>query len=604
MPDRFGAGPDELAASTTTAYRMAAGCSYEQPATGLRPADKRRPEALCVIESPPDKILQRINNGQPAKVREAAEKLTAYAASLYDEPDSRPELGYLTARISWRLRALYPRAAHQDLFEMSGDITEEIVNEGYIEALGLLSASNAGKELDYIKDVAASSRTAWPSVLLFGVRVAGNPHSYSYLGGTDRALAAYIVKEKLRGIHRPGQKNRKFYKDRFTSEQSRLAYEMAEGLVQDWPVRTAEHGGLAEVGIQSDKGKVPASFCPARREFYQASAARTRFLLGYRILPADKSFQMVEDMATILLEDPEDSPLSIKNRYLFDQLLTEANQKNINVWAYVIEEMPEFADILAPVWEKSRHKLYAASLKRYRQMANPSAKRPRLQAWPCWQEELDRLRKISTKPQLRILYPPQALVKRPGDRGTGSTALEKRYGLRVPAEHENLINTLKKNPWFAANCDIVYNSARPYAPAEIAKSSLTEGYNPAKNYEIAGSWHIDRESRRGQITIFRAGFNNLQILAEELYHAVFDIILIADKPLNKKIQRFVRRYAPSRSAEEAFAKAMTSESNCRGSSWLPRDMVGLAMDIVKGRRSIPADAMERVARVKGSVASY
>lgn len=358
MPDRFGAGPDDSAVSTTPAYGMAAGCGYKQPARGLKPAHKRRPRALCVIESPPNKILQRINNSQPAKVKEAAEKLTDYAASLYDGPDSRPEVGYVTARISRRLRAFYPRAAHQNLLEISGNITEEIINEGYIEALDLLSAKNAGKELDYIQDVAASSRTSWPSVLLFGVRVAGNPHSYSYLGETERALAAYIVREKLRGIHRPGQKNKKFYRDRFSSEQNRLAYEMAEGLVQGWPVRTDEHGGLAEVEIPSEKGKLPACFGPARREFYQASAARTRFPLGYRRLPADKSFQMVEDMATVLLDDPEDSPLSTRQRYLFDQLLTEANQKNINAWAYVIEEMPKFADILAPIWEKSQHKLY------------------------------------------------------------------------------------------------------------------------------------------------------------------------------------------------------------------------------------------------------
>lgn len=264
------------------------------------PDYRERPESFSVVESPPDRILKRLNNGQPPEVKEAAEKLREYGASLYNGQGGRtPELQYLTGRLCRRMRAIYPRMPHSKLLDMAEDVTSQIVSAGYIEALEQLSSKNAQTELGYIKDVAESVKTSWPNVLMFGVRVAGNPHTYSYLGGTDRALAAYITKEKLRGIHRPGLKGQKTYKQRFSLEENRLAYEAAERMVQPWPVRIDEHRNLTEVEIASEKRKLPADFESARREYYKASTRGKPRTLGFKRLPGDRSYEMVEDMASI-----------------------------------------------------------------------------------------------------------------------------------------------------------------------------------------------------------------------------------------------------------------------------------------------------------------
>jgi len=511
---------------------------------------------------------------------------------------------YLTGRICRRMRAIHPRMPYWKLLDIAEDVTEEILGDGYIEALRQLSSKNAQTELGYIKDVAESVETSWPNVLMFGVRLAGNPRTYGYLGGTDRALAAHITREKLKGIHRPELKSQKTYKRRFRSEENLLAYELAEGMVQPWPAGVDEHGNMMEVEIASEKGKLPVDFEPARREYYKASVHGKPYTLGYRRLPGDRNYEMVEDMASAMLHDPEQSPLSPEQLYAFDELVTEANQRNINPWAYVTEEMPGITGALSSLWEKSREKLYSAALERYGRMADLPSKHPRLKAWPSWKEEVNRLEKASTNPQLRIVYPPQIRVKRPGEKGAGCITLEKRYGLRVPAKHTRLINTLKKNPWFAANCDVVYKDTRPCATADIARLSLGDEYDPGKRYEIAGSWGIDGDTGRGRMTIYRAGFNRGQTLAEEIYHAVFDIIRSTNNGFGEKVERLANKYAPSKPVDEAFAKALAAETVSRGSSRLPKCVVNSAVDIVKGRRPIPVDAMEQMAKVRGTAASY
>jgi hypothetical protein len=558
-----------------------------------------------VIESPPDEIVRRLSNGRPAGVREAAERLREYVAGLYDgRAGSAPELGYLAARVSRRMRAIYPHLPRRELADVAEDAAVKILGAGYIEALAQLSSGNTRREIDYVRKVAESTGTSCASVLLFGVRVAGNPHRYSYHGGTDRALANYVVMEKLRGIHRPGLRGKEAYRERFSLEETKHAYEAAEGMVRNWPLEADDHGELAEVEIPAERGKLPADFGPGRREFHGAPVQGRGYALGYRRLPGDRSYEAVEDMATIVLNDRERPPLSPEQVHAFDGLVTEANAKNVNPWAYAIERMPGIAGALAPVWEESRDRLHAGALRRYERTNGSRAKRPRQEAWPSWEEELERLQEISTKPQLRIVYPPQIRVKRRSEKGNGSMAVERRYGLRVPAAHERLINTLRKNRWFAANCDVVYDDTRPYASREIARLSLGDAYDPGKRYEIAGSWGVDAETGRGRITIFRGGFDRRRTLAEEIYHAVFDVIRSTGNGFGGKALAFARRHAPWRPPDEAFASAMAAETVSPGSSHLPPSLVDYAAGIFRGCRPVPDDAMEWIAEARGRAASY
>ena len=566
---------------------------------------RERPLSFSVVESPPDGILKRLNNGQPAEVKEAAEKLREYAAGLYNgHAGSTPELRYLAGRVCRRMRAIYPLMPQWKLIDMAKDLTGEIVSDGYIKALEQLSNRDAQTQLDYVKYVAESIEASETGVLLFGVRLAGDSRRYRYAGGTDRALAAYINRESLRGVHRPGLRNEKAYRERFKSTKSRAAFDSATRLVRPWPVHTDKDGNPAEVEIDAGKGKLPADSDTVTRESYRALGRAIPYTIGVRRLSGDQSYGMVENLASAILHDPEQPPLLPEQLYAFDELVTEANQKSIDPWAYVTEEMPEIIGTLGSVWEKSREKLYSATMERYERMTDLPGKAPRLEAWPSWKKELQRLEKISTDPQLRIVYPPQLSVKRRDDRGAGCSVLEKRYGLRVPAKHTRLINTLKKNPWFAANCDVVYNDTRPYATRDIARLSLGEEYDPGKRYEIAGSWGIDGDTERGRITIYRGGFNRSQTLAEEVYHAVYDIIRSTNNGFGEKVECLAHKYAKSKSPDEAFAGAMAAETVSRGSSRLPKRVVTDAVDIVNGNRSIPGDAMEQIKKKRGIKISY
>jgi hypothetical protein len=558
-----------------------------------------------VIESPPDEIVRRLNNGRPAGVREAAERLREYATGLYDgQAGNAPELGYLTARVSRRLRAFYPRLPRRKLADLAEDVAVEIVGAGYIEALAQLSGGNTRRQLDYVREVAESTGTSCESVLLFGVRVAGNPNRYSYHGGTDKAVANYVVTEKLRGIHRPGLRGKEAYRERFSLEETRRAHESAEGMVRNWPLEVDDKGELAEAEIPAERGKLPADFGPARREFHGAPVQGRGYTLGYLRPPGDRSFEMVEDMAAIMLNDPERPPLPPEQAREFDELVTEANRRNVNPWAYAIEQMPGIAQSLAPVWEEARNRLHAGALMRYERTNGSRAKRPRLEAWPSWEEELQRVQEISTNPRLRIVYPPQIRVKRCGEKGDGSMAVERRYGLRVPAAHERLISILRRNRWFAANCDVVYEDTRPYASCEIARLSLGYGYDPGKRYEIAGAWGVDAETGRGRITIYRAGFGRRRTLAEEIYHAIYDIIRSTGNGFGEKALAFARRHAPSKPPDEAFASAMASETVCPGSSRVPTGLVEYAAGILRGCQPVPDDVMKRIAEARGMATSY
>jgi hypothetical protein len=558
-----------------------------------------------VIESPPDEIMRRLNNGRPAGVREAAERLREYVAGLYgDGAGNAPELGYLAARVSRRLRAIYPHLPHRKLADLAEDVAAEMVGAGYIEALAQLSGGNTRRQLDYVREVAESTGASCESVLLFGVRVAGDPHRYSYHGGTDKAFANYVVAERLRGIHRPGLRGKEAYRERFSLQETRRAHEAAEGMVRNWPLEADDKGELAEAEIPAERGKLPADFGPARREFYGAPVQGRGYTLGYLRPPGDRSFEMVEDMATIMLSDTERPPLPPGQAREFDELVTEANRRNVNPWAYAIGRMPGLARSLAPAWEEAKNRLHAGALTRYERTNGSRSKRPRLEAWPSWEEELQRLQEISTNPRLRIVYPPQLRVRRRGEEGDCSMAVEGRYGLRVPAAHERLISTLRRNRWFAANCDVVYDDTRPYASREIARLSLGDGYNPGKRYEIAGSWGADAETGRGRITIYRAGFDRRRTLAEEIYHAVYDVIRSTGNGFGEKVQAFARRHAPSRPPDEAFASAMASETVSPGSSRLPGSVVEYAAGLFRGHRPVPDDAMKRIAETRGRAASY
>lgn len=172
------------------------------------------------------------------------------------------------------------------------------------------------------------------------------------------------------------------YKESFASKENRTAYEVAERLVQYSPIQIDENANWTEVEIPCEKGKLPADFEPIRRDYYGAPAGGRLHTMGIKRLSGDKSYEMVEDLASIILYDPGQSPLSPEQLYVFDEMVTEANHKNINPWAYAIEEMPKIAGALGQAWEKSRDELYSAALERYERMANPPATPPCLQAWP------------------------------------------------------------------------------------------------------------------------------------------------------------------------------------------------------------------------------
>ncbi len=122
--------------------------------------------------------------------------------------------------------------------------------------------------------------------------------------------------------------------------------------------------------------------------------------------------------------------------------------------------------------------------------------------------------------------------------------------------------------------------------------------NRGKRFVIQGCTSIDKDTGRIGITIYRPGFDNEQVLAEEVYHVVFGILRQAHPKSYQAAQRWyesnLKKGAdPTVSLDEAFSKSMRMEET-GVTTGLPRRVARQARSIFSSDGKVPDSVMERV----------
>ena len=265
--------------------------------------------------------------------------------------------------------------------------------------------------------------------------------------------------------------------------------------------------------------------------------------------------------------------------------------KAIRKWAAATKHKPTAVKIAKNIWEhiQENNPEMAARI-----MYDKTAERtkPDVDAvWPIWKEEMARLDKMDNKPQIPIVYPKQDIHD------------EWKYGLRVPKTIESMVGKIKKVDWLVKDAMLVFDGYIPSASKEIAiqsngKEWTNEQKGKNKNYVIQGSTSIDRDTGRIRIDIYNPGFGKEWVLAEEVYHIVFEIIREASPIAFEAIRHWYDSGNTAGADEtqpigERFAFTMAQEETGRKTS-LPRSVVKHAQNIFSDKCKVDPSIMEKV----------
>jgi hypothetical protein len=109
---------------------------------------------------------------------------------------------------------------------------------------------------------------------------------------------------------------------------------------------------------------------------------------------------------------------------------------------------------------------------------------------------------------------------------------------------------------------------------------------------------IDKQTGRIGITIYRPGFGDECVLAEEIYHVVFGVIRKAYPTMHRATQRWHKNHLkkgadPTVCLDEAFSKSMALEDSGIATS-LPRTLVKRAQRMFSPSCKVPDSVMEKV----------
>jgi len=200
--------------------------------------------------------------------------------------------------------------------------------------------------------------------------------------------------------------------------------------------------------------------------------------------------------------------------------------------------------------------------------------------WPSWHEEKARLEHMSPQSQMPVI------------------------GFRTPTDKlTSLLATMQKVPWLADNIIVVFDDDCPRANADIALQSrglkwYAEIKNQGKRPVIRGSASLDCQSDRIRIMIFRPGFEEVQVLAEEVYHIGLKILCHASPKTWGIVDRWydaqLRKGAdPTFSLADAFACTM-AHAYAGAATTLPRCVVKEAKRLLSPTSDVPTSTMKEV----------
>jgi len=143
--------------------------------------------------------------------------------------------------------------------------------------------------------------------------------------------------------------------------------------------------------------------------------------------------------------------------------------------------------------------------------------------WPTWEEEKARLEQMDEHPRMPVIgQSPQA--------GTLSP----------------MVARMQIVDWLVRDAMLVFDDNSPVASPDIAIESrgrrwFEEIKKQGKRPVIRGSSAIDKNTGRIRIAVYRQGFDNNQVLAEEIHHIGFKIIRYVDPDTFAAIRRWYKR---------------------------------------------------------------
>jgi hypothetical protein len=199
--------------------------------------------------------------------------------------------------------------------------------------------------------------------------------------------------------------------------------------------------------------------------------------------------------------------------------------------------------------------------------------------WPTWTEEKARLALMDEHPRLPVI-------------GKSAEPLKP------------MINQMQKVDWLVNNCIVVLDDNPPVASREVAVQSHGEQWyaeikKQGKRPVIKGSASIDKDSGRVRITVYGQGLSESRVLAEEVYHVVYEIIRHASPKTFASIRKWYSNRLkdgldPTWMIHEAFAELMVQEAEFPESTDLPRNVVNYAQRVFSDRNIVPKWAMKKV----------
>ena len=170
---------------------------------------------------------------------------------------------------------------------------------------------------------------------------------------------------------------------------------------------------------------------------------------------------------------------------------------------------------------------------------------------------------------------------------------------------EPVLMQMQKIDWLVDNCMVVFDDNHPIAPENLAIASrgecwLAEIKKQHKRPVIQGSASIDKQSYRIKITIYGQGAEYKQVLIEEVYHIVFEIIRNASPKTFASIRKWYTNQLrkgldPSWQMHEAFAELMVQENQKSQSTTLPHNVVSYAQRVFSPSNHVPASVIKEVA---------
>jgi len=518
------------------------------------------------------------------------------------------------------------------------EIAGEIVNQGYIMALKRFGYRDAPLNVAFSRDFAKEHDTCFAGAFMFGP------------GGAARiAFADWLVEEKLHGMYRPGKAPGSSF-----SKQTRKIWYEAEHKNKHWPQVETGDGESIPVEVSAEQGKLPEGMEQVLRDSWLRSMyhGKDYAYTGMRPLRCGQNFQMIEDMVGVLFEADGRSkmyrsPLNRAQQLRYDRIIEDANRNGIEPFYAVYNNMFSRPDALRPVWNKARRILYGYStvlreaaidaglieepagagitwhqrrkawqaqiafkgkqkyLGIFKSKADARAAYSKAAAkmghipglpdidkiWPTWEQQKDRLAQIREYPRMPIIYQQQ------------DTHQERKSGLRPPEALRGLVERMKSIGWLVKHCLLAFDYNWPAASQDIAVKSrgrrwCQEIKKRGKRFVIQGCALVDKDAGRIRITIYRPGFGDERVLAEEIYHIVFGMIRKADPTTHRAMQRWYQSRLkngadPTVCMDEAFSKSMALEESGVTTS-LPRRLVQRAQWMFSPAGKIPASVMDTV----------